>query len=70
MTWDNNVTVTLHNDSTESFYTGDIVTGIITLDLEKDLKVESEYIPRQSLNNHLHLRIITSEICTVAGINP
>lgn len=43
MTWENNVTVTLHNDSIESLYTGDIVTGIITLDIKKDLKVESKY---------------------------
>lgn len=41
---ENNVMVTLHNDSTESLYTGDIVTGVITLNIKKELKVNSKYL--------------------------
>ncbi|KAG6461600.1 arrestin domain-containing protein 1 isoform X1 [Manduca sexta] len=33
--------VRLNSDSTGSFYTGDIVTGIVVLDLQQDQKIES-----------------------------
>ncbi|XP_075979626.1 arrestin domain-containing protein 2-like [Anticarsia gemmatalis] len=39
MTW-TNCTIILNSDSTGSFYTGDIVTGNIVLELKKDQKIQ------------------------------
>lgn len=38
------VTVSLNSDSTRCVYTGDIVTGTLTLQLRKDCKIDSKRI--------------------------